>query len=155
MRNLLASLVFITNVFVLTPQAYGLPSLEAFCSNATATVVYQVSDVSSRLFVTKSPSSVGGNILNAAKIELSDFKIDVVSDQELESTFTSTCDQVDSDTVTKGVKTLKNLSFKRIRISQVEGERLPEGILGLSEDGMTMDVEYICDERIHEEVACE
>lgn len=153
MKKAFTTLFFITNSIVMMPMAHGLTTVESFCTNPTATVIYQVSDVATRLFVTKAPSTIGGNILNAPKIELTDFAIDLISEQELESSFTSTCDQVDN--AVKGIKTLKNLSFRKVRIAHVDGERLPEGILGLSADGKSLDVDYLCDERIHEEVACE
>jgi hypothetical protein len=155
MKRLLSVLICLTNAVIMTPQAYGLTSSESFCGDSASTIAYQVSNNLARLFVRKAPSTIGGNIINSPQIPLENFKIELIEENEFESSFSSTCDQVDN-VAAKGVKTLKNLSFKKVRIThEVEGESLPEGILGLSKNGMEINVDYLCTEFIHNEVACE
>jgi hypothetical protein len=152
MKSVLFTVLILINI---ATKAQLQGTLEINCSNPTGDIFYHVTDNSERLFVTKKFPLEDG-IVGKIQIQLTDINISLVTEQELSSEWSSTCDiKSESEGSIKGIKTLKNLSFKKVRVSKKTGEVLPEGIVGLSDDGKTLEVEYLCDKRINEEVACE
>jgi len=140
---------------IMTPNVYGqeLGKFEIFCSNSQGNIVYHVTDDFDSFAVFKDIVSENGQELRL-KQYIDDVEISIVEDREIESGWTSTCDDENSEKV-KGIKTLKNLSFKKVLVTKSTGGFLPMGIPGLSMDGKSLPVEYFCEEKIREEVACE
>lgn len=133
----------------------ALSTIETNCSNATGDILYHVTDTLERFFVTKRVPLEDG-VIGKIQVQLNNINMSLVSEQEVSSEWLSTCDtKSEIEGSIKGIKTLKNLSFKKVRVSKKSGEVLPEGIVGLSDDGKLLEVEYLCDQRISEEVACE
>lgn len=139
-------------LMVPSAQALEFDRFEAFCSNSRGSIVYHVTDDFDH-FTVLNDFSIGNGLQFSRRQVIDGISIKVLEEREIESTWSSSCDDEDNDSA-KGVKTLKNLSIKKVLVTKDSGEILPMGISGLSEDGKTLSVEYFCDERIREEVAC-
>ena len=152
MKNVIFSVL---TLVTLTANIHAQGTLEINCSNPTGDIFYHVTDISERLFVTKTIPLEEG-VFGKIQVELTDIDISIDTELEISSEWSSTCDnKLENEESIKGIKTLKNLSFKKVRVFKKSGEVLPEGIVGLSDDGKLLEVEYLCDKRISEEVACE
>ncbi|HXH32751.1 MAG TPA: hypothetical protein VNJ01_18270 [Bacteriovoracaceae bacterium] len=121
------------------------------CSNPDATVVYLTGQVANKLLVTFKEVN-GTGAVSFVKKELTNFDFKVLKTKNIENVSESTCG---TSNATHGVISARDLEFKRVFITSRTGRSLPKNIVGLSADGTSLTVDYLCETNRNAQVLCQ